>query len=315
MVHSFFFSPTGTSAKIAAAVAAGVAGGAPVATCDLTHAAARNVLPPADVAVIAVPVYGGHPAPTALERLRDLRGNGTAAVAVALYGNRAFEAAAAELAAFLTGRGFVCVAAGAFVGEHSYSAPATPIAAGRPDAADLASAKRFGEAVRQKLSAAGIAAEDAAPASDPAHNVAKAMNTAGEPTVAGDSAGTNAAGITATGCPTELAVDVKRLKDIRTPLWPMLRFIRLVLRIRRSGWKPGVPECDAALCTRCGRCAGLCPTEAIPHKDPLRSDPARCIRCNACVKGCPFGARSYQTPFAAALAKNFRKRKEGKWIM
>ena len=156
-VYTVVFSPTGTSRKIAAAVAQGVArhggscnaaantaagadagtnavaGSAAKAftTIDLTHAAGKSVTLPADAAaVFAVPVYGGRVAPAALERLREIRGEGTPAVVLAVYGNRAFGTAVAQLAAFVAERGFVPVAAGAFVGEHSYSTPGTPIAEG-----------------------------------------------------------------------------------------------------------------------------------------------------------------------------------------
>lgn len=118
------------------------------------------------VAVIAAPVYGGHVAPTAAKRLETLRGSGTPAVVIAVYGNRAFEKAAAELAALAARQGFVPVAAAAFVGEHSYSTPETPVAAGRPDAQDLARAAEFGAAVRKKLAAGTPAPVDAAKLKD-----------------------------------------------------------------------------------------------------------------------------------------------------
>lgn len=299
-VHTFFFSPTGTSKQIADAVARGLAreigagtagagvaacgtetagteqaaaehtatetAGAPIVAGNLTHTTAQAVTLSADaVAVFAAPVYGGRIAPAALERMEALRGSGTPAVVIAVYGNRAFEGAAAQLAAFVAERGFVPVAAAAFVGEHSYSSPATPIAAGRPDARDVAEAEAFGAAVAQKLAAGKLTAVDAA-----------------------------------------------RLREPRTPLGPLLRFIAFVVRYRRRQRKHPVvlvPAGDKALCTECGRCAALCPTQAIRRDDLLHSDPARCIRCNACVKGCPFGARSYPTPFAAALARSFRRRK------
>lgn len=271
-VCSIVFSPTGTSKKTAAAIAEGIAseaGTAEVAalrTIDLTHAAAPETELPANaVAVIAAPVYGGHVAPTAVKRLEGIRGAGTPAVIVAVYGNRAFEHAAAELAALATRQGFVPVAAAAFVGEHSYSTAETPIAAGRPDARDLAEAAAFGAAVRQKL-----AAGDLTP------------------------------------------VDVPKLKDLRTPIVPLLRFIRFVLGYRRRQKKHPVallPVGNADLCTQCGRCAAVCPTQAIVRGDETRTDPQRCIRCCACVKGCPVGARTFDTPFAAALSRSFTQRK------
>ena len=235
-------------------------------TIDLTHAAAQSATLPADtVAVIAAPVYGGHVAPTAVKRLETLRGAGTPAVIIAVYGNRAFEKAAAELAELASRQGFVPVAAAAFVGEHSYSTDAAPIAAGRPDAQDLAQAAAFGAAVRQKL-----AAETPAP------------------------------------------IDAAKLKDLHTPLLPMLRFIRFVVGYRRRQKKNPVvylPAGDAGRCTHCGRCAAICPTQAIARGDEVHTAPARCIRCCACVKGCPVGARTFETPFAAALARSFTRRK------
>lgn len=277
-VYTLFFSPTGTSARTADAIAAALArdtarpaAGAPVRRIDLTHAAAAPAtLPPEAVAVIAAPVYGGHIPPLAAERMKQVRGTQTPAVVVAVYGNRAFEGAVAELAALAAAQGFRPVAAGAFIGEHSYSTPATPIAAGRPDADDLAHAAAFGAAVRQKLAA----------------------------TAAGEA---------------PAAVDVRKLKAPATPLWPLLRFIRFVVGYRRRQKRHPVvylPAGDETLCTRCGRCAAVCPTGAIRRGDELHTDPARCLRCCACVKGCPVGARTFDTPFAAALARNFSRRKE-----
>ena len=271
-VCTVVFSPTGTSKKIAETVARSIASdagteAAALKTIDLTHAAAHSAaLSAGAVPVIAAPVYGGHVAPTAAKRLETLRGSGTPAVVIAVYGNRAFEKAAAELVALAARQGFVPVAAAAFVGEHSYSTPETPVAAGRPDAQDLARAAEFGAAVRKKLAAG-----------------------------------------------TPAPVDAAKLKDVHTPLVPMLRFIRFVVGYRRRQKKNPVvylPACDADRCTHCGRCAAICPTQAIARGDEAHTDPARCIRCCACVKGCPVGARSFHTPFAAALARSFTRRKQ-----
>ena len=164
-IYTLFFSPTGTSRRIAAAVAQGMAGtkgratrasagdntapeppagqtpeagtaaaapepaagnrgetasvhGAPAVTAiDLTYPAGQPApLPAGAVAIFAVPVYGRHVAPAALERLREIRGEGTPAIVLAVYGNRSFGTAVAELASFVAERGFVPVAAGAFIG-------------------------------------------------------------------------------------------------------------------------------------------------------------------------------------------------------
>lgn len=348
-IYTLFFSPTGTSRKIAAAVAQGMAGtkgratrasagdntapeppagqtpeagtaaaapepaagnrgetasvhGAPAVTAiDLTYPAGQPApLPAGAVAIFAVPVYGRHVAPAALERLREIRGEGTPAIVLAVYGNRSFGTAVAELASFVAERGFVPVAAGAFVGEHSYSTPETPIAQGRPDAQDLAAATAFGAQVREKLAKTG---------SSPGRNPETASDTAATTrTTQTDSM--DAAKAPATGA--LVPIDPAKLREPRTPLLPKLRFIRFVLGYRRRQKRNPVvllPEGDAARCTQCGRCVALCPTQAIARGDELHTDPARCIRCCACVKGCAFGARTFRTPFAAALARNFARRK------
>lgn len=153
-VFEIYFSPTGTSRRVAHAVAAALAGPdqAPVDTIDATRVPVAGAkLPPDGVAIVAVPVYGGRVAPLALQRLEGLSGSLTPVVAVVVYGNRDFGGAAVELAAFLSARKCRIAAVAAFVGEHSYSTEATPIATGRPDEADLAAAAELGRAVRLKL--------------------------------------------------------------------------------------------------------------------------------------------------------------------
>lgn len=148
--YSFFFSPTGTTRRVVDALVQGL--GMPTVATDLTCASAPAAeIGADDLAVLAAPVYGGHVPSLALERMAAVRGNGAPAVIVVVYGNRAFEGAARELAAWARSHGFRPVAAAAFVGEHSYSTPETPIAAGRPDSGDLAEAAAFGARIREKL--------------------------------------------------------------------------------------------------------------------------------------------------------------------
>ena len=90
----------------------------------------------------------------ARERMSAIRGCDTKCVIVAVYGNRAFENALTDMDTFASSLGFMPVAAAAFVGEHSYSTADNPIAVGRPDAADLAEAERFGHNIALALKAA-----------------------------------------------------------------------------------------------------------------------------------------------------------------
>jgi len=81
------------------------------------------------------------------ETLEKLKGQGTPAVVIAVYGNRAYEDALLEGADWLEKQGFQMAAAGALIGEHSFSAA---LAAGRPDQDDLAQAARLGEKEAEK---------------------------------------------------------------------------------------------------------------------------------------------------------------------
>ena len=148
------FSPTRTSKKVIEAIASGIAH-VPVETIDLTYPEAVSTLRIAadELAIIGVPVYAGRVAPLAVKRLAAIRGNNTPAVIVTTYGNRDFEDALLELQDIAENAAFVPLAAAAFIGEHSYSGPDTPIGAGRPDGVDLAAAKAFGTEISEKIAA------------------------------------------------------------------------------------------------------------------------------------------------------------------
>lgn len=148
--YAIYFSPTRTSERIARAIARGT-GADKIIDINLTHDARQVTIPASALAVIAMPVYGGHIPPLAAERLRSLQGSNTPAVAVVVYGNRAYEKALGELAAQAGAAGMNVIAAATFVGEHSYSSDRWPIAAGRPDDDDLALAAEFGTRVAGKL--------------------------------------------------------------------------------------------------------------------------------------------------------------------
>lgn len=150
-VHSVFFSPTGTSRAIALATSRGM-GGKTEALLDMTCKAPE---PPTfskkDVVVVGMPVYGGRLPQAAVERFQSLEGKGAPAVAVVVYGNRAYEDALAELCDLCTAQGFKVVSAAAFVGQHSFSSKELPIAHGRPDGRDLGRAEQFGIQAKELL--------------------------------------------------------------------------------------------------------------------------------------------------------------------
>jgi len=108
-----------------------------------------------DLAFVAVPSFGGHMPLIALERLKLISGNGAKAVAIGVYGNRAWEETLTEMQQTLDGAGFVCVAGIAAVAEHSMS---HQYGAGRPDAEDAAQLKEFLAKIMQKVDSGDLTA-------------------------------------------------------------------------------------------------------------------------------------------------------------
>lgn len=272
-INLITFSPTHTSKQIGEAIVRGT-GIDEVHFVDVTLQVPEKMNFGADeLVVVTVPVYGGHVAPLALERMKDIRAGGTPAVIVVVYGNRAYEKALTELDAFVSGRGFKVIAGGTFIGEHSYSSDLYPIAAGRPDEDDLKFAEEFGAKVRTKLDAAA----------DAGHLY---------------------------------GVDVKRIQRPRQPFFPLLRFLRKVLKLRKEGMPmPRTPQVDESLCTHCGLCVKRCPAGAIVKGEECTTIADKCIKCCACVKGCPQKARTFDTPFAALLSDCFQRPKENRIIL
>ncbi len=168
-VNLIYYSPTGTSKKVLEGIAQGL-GIKSVGQIDLTPAEAASKshsIPAGELAVIATPVYGGRVPIVAAQRFKTVKGNGTPAVLVAVYGNRAIEDALVELRDITTENGFVTVAGASFIGEHSFSNASTPIAPGRPDDEDMKKAKAFGEQVKAKLEGMAKPAEVKVPGNKP----------------------------------------------------------------------------------------------------------------------------------------------------
>lgn len=160
-VYEIFFSPTGGTRKAADLVAQALPG--EVIPVDLTVHPAALALTAQDVAVLAVPSYGGRVPALAVERLVGLQANGARAVLLCVYGNRAYEDTLVELRDAAVQAGFRVVAAAAAVAEHSI---ARQFAAGRPDTADAETLRAFAGRIADKLTA-GDDTEPALPGNRP----------------------------------------------------------------------------------------------------------------------------------------------------
>ena len=232
-----FFSPTKTTLATVEAIAKGMGGSETIKT-DLTFPVATADLqnPSEGVAILGVPVYGGRVPDLAAQRLRaHVRGNGRPVVVVAVYGNRHYDDALLELNDIALELGFVPIAGGTFIGEHSFSSPGLPVAKGRPDDNDLQAAQDFGRKVAEKL--AGLPSLDDV-----------------EP------------------------LDLPGNRPYKDGVQPA----------------PIAPETDPDLCTLCGECARVCPSQVIEVADEVITDVSGCIRCSACIRACPTGARLWK---------------------
>ena len=160
-ITSMYFSATSTSKKIIRAVTAEMANALNVETVDMSITYVKERVEAKsfgenDLLVLALPVYGGR-IPEAIEAyVQSIKGNNTAAVVISVYGNRDFDDALLEMKNILSENSFNVIAAGAFIGVHSFS---DKVGTSRPDAADLALAKDFGAKVAEKIKSGNLSAE------------------------------------------------------------------------------------------------------------------------------------------------------------
>lgn len=145
--YLFQFSPTGGTEKIAGFLSRRIFPEG-FETIDLTKEIKPMQLKKDDIALVALPSYGGRCPSLAIERLRKVSGKNTKAVAVISFGNRAFEDTLLELKDTLTKLGFLVVAGLAAVAEHSIL---RQYAAGRPDEKDYAILADYAAQITKEL--------------------------------------------------------------------------------------------------------------------------------------------------------------------
>lgn len=147
------FSPTGTTKSIIQSIASGI-NQSTAELIDITKPNARKQklqTSENELLIVAVPVYIGRVPALLSEWLHAVKADRTPTVCVVVYGNRDYEDALLELKDILMKRGCIPIACAAYIGEHSFSSPETPIAEGRPDASDLNNAELFGRKIDEKL--------------------------------------------------------------------------------------------------------------------------------------------------------------------
>ena len=268
------FSPTHTSRTIAEAVAAGMNGtpggtavhaGASqqIRTVDLTLDRSDSTITvgAGETVVLGAPVYAGRVAPEAVRRLRRIQvaaGASVPAVVTVTYGNRDYEDALVELYDLAVSLGLSPFAAGAFIGEHSYSTLEMPVAEGRPDTLDLADARIFGGECARKLDSSGAFA----PFHIKGKRPYKEVKHSGNQTVPKTADGCPLCGECVRVCPTgAVSIDLNARKVLTDP----------------------------ALCIRCCACVRACTPLHSPPSSTSTAQPAGTPRhfCNGkqCSRG------------------------------
>jgi NAD-dependent dihydropyrimidine dehydrogenase PreA subunit len=150
-----YFSATGTTEKIICGIRAGILENidskAIINTINFTLLESRKQpvsFTEEDIVVIGIPVYAGRVPNVLLKYLNSIKGNGALAISVVVYGNRNYDDALIELKDLLELNGFKVIAAGAFIGEHSFS---KTLGQNRPDEKDMTMVKDFAYQICTKL--------------------------------------------------------------------------------------------------------------------------------------------------------------------
>lgn len=105
-----------------------------------------------DMVLIAMPSFGGRAPAAAIERLKQINGNGARCALVCVYGNRAYEDTLAEMEDTAADCGFRVIAAVSAVAEHSIL---SQYASGRPDSSDEKQLADFAKQIADRTEITG----------------------------------------------------------------------------------------------------------------------------------------------------------------
>jgi ferredoxin len=249
-----YFSPTGTTRKVLEGIARGMNIG-DVARVNLTPPdAAKETLSPLsdELVIFGAPVYGGRLPAEAVRRFRRLRARDALAVLVVVYGNREFDDALLELKDLTVELGFLPVAAGAFIGEHSFATEDRPIANGRPDRVDLQKAMGFGAEIRNRVEAL------------PSRDVLADLEVPGRFPYEGGA----------------LSLAVVPVTDDRCNVCGECVSVCPTGAISVDGWVATKPE----LCIRCSACIKECPEDARSWEDDRMEEIATWLNENCSIR-------------------------------
>lgn len=145
-VYCMYFSPCGSTESIAREAAETLD-----MDCFPVNLTNRECYQPTftadDLVVVAGPVYGGRIPGPMTDKLKKMQGNGAKALALVVYGNRAYEDALLETVDTLEASGFKPIAGGAFIARHVF---VPEVAQGRPNEDDFKEVAKLARAFAEK---------------------------------------------------------------------------------------------------------------------------------------------------------------------
>lgn len=148
MVHCISFSPTGGTTRIAKYMSTFFGEYSFVDLCDYEADFSELRIAEEDISIIAVPSFRGRAPTLAAKRISRLRGNGSRAILLCVYGNREFDDTLAELQDLAQDAGFHVIAALSAISKHS---ECPTLAKYRPDDEDFDRLTDFAMQIRAKL--------------------------------------------------------------------------------------------------------------------------------------------------------------------
>jgi len=156
-IKAIYFSPTRTTEKITMTIAKTVSVklNGSLNEINIRKNNEREKIPEfskEDILILGLPVYAGRIPEIVEDYVYNLKGDGTKAIILSVYGNRDYDDALIEMRNILNQNGFSIIAAGAFIGEHSFT---NKVGTGRPDEEDLEIAKAFGDSIYVKIKEIG----------------------------------------------------------------------------------------------------------------------------------------------------------------
>jgi len=143
------FSPTGGTAKVADILTGNRSVKETIDLSKPNQDFTKYQFDSNDVAVVAMPSFGGLAPQVAIDRFSKISGNGAKCVIVTVYGNRAYEDSLVQMQDAAESCGFKVIAAVSAVAEHSIM---HQYASGRPDKMDSAKLSEFADRIEEKIS-------------------------------------------------------------------------------------------------------------------------------------------------------------------